>query len=166
MSEVVRRKGRDARGGTGTRDSGAQTVRRDAQEDTGSTHTVVPRQTVEHSLEQRLGHGDPACAAGLRDRLRDAPAPAGLVDVAPCGLLELSDTHSGRVEDEQRQPVPRRQEPVDGEHVFGRGRVERGSSAPGFPHGLGLKRGDAEKCGVRLDPAGLRQSGRMRTIVS
>lgn len=84
------------------RDRGPQTVRRDSQEDEGRADAVVSRKQVENGPEERLGYGDPACAAGLRDRLRDTPAHAGLVDVAPCELLELSDSHSGRVEYEHR----------------------------------------------------------------
>jgi hypothetical protein len=36
-------------------------------------------------------------------------------------VFELSETHPGRIQDEQRQPIPRWQYAVNCEHVFGRG---------------------------------------------
>ena len=72
VTEVVRRERRDAGGRASARDRGSQTVRRNSQEDNGHAYAVVSRKNVQHGSEERLGYGDPACAAGLRDRLRDA----------------------------------------------------------------------------------------------
>ncbi len=72
----------------------------------------------EHGFEERLGNRNPACASRLRHRLRDAPAATALVDVSPGELLELAHAHPRRVEDEERQPVLRRQEPMNREHVL------------------------------------------------
>ncbi len=76
----------------------------------------------EDGLKDGRGHVHPAPVAGLRDRLRDSPAAASLVDVAPRKLLELAQPHTGRVEDDERQPVTARQQGVDGEDVLRRRR--------------------------------------------
>jgi hypothetical protein len=87
-------------------------------------HAVVARPQREDRSEQRVGHRDPARSSRFRDGLRDPPAGAGLVDVSPRELLEFADAHPGRVEDKNRQPVLRRNEPMDGEDMLGRRRVD------------------------------------------
>ena len=68
----------DASGGAGARDRRPQPVGRKAEEDARWPDSIVSRDEVEHGAEQRLRNDDPARLAGLRDRLRDAPAAASL----------------------------------------------------------------------------------------
>lgn len=73
---------------------------------------------------------DPAGFPCLCDGLGDPPANARFVDVAPGQLLELSDAHSGRIKNEQREPVTRGEEAVDGEHVRGGRRIDLSTVLP------------------------------------
>lgn len=111
VPEVVRREGRDAGSGAGAGERRSELLRRERFEHAAVGVAIVPRAELEHELEQEGRRLDPPRPAGLTHGRGDAPASAGLVDVALGQPLELADAHPGRVEHERRQAVAGREQP-------------------------------------------------------
>ncbi len=105
MAEVVRRERRHAGGPARSRNRRAEAVGAEALEDAPLGCAIVARDELDDGREDRRRHLNPAGTAGLARRLRHAPAAARLVDVGLRECLELTETHAGRVEHEQRQPA-------------------------------------------------------------
>src|SRR5262245_43159324 len=91
---------------------------RSAPRDAGEVEEGDPAVTEVVRRERR----HTGCGAGAAERSPEpiaAEALSRLVEVAPRQPLELAEAHTRRIEDEQRQAVPARQNLVNGADVLG-----------------------------------------------
>lgn len=118
MPQVVRAERRRAGRGASAGDRRTEPVTAEALEHAALGSAILARHKRADSIEQHRRYVHPPGALRLRDDGGDAPAAPLLVDVAPGELLELAEPHRCRVQDEQRQPVTRRQRSMHGLDVL------------------------------------------------
>ena len=135
MAQVVRRERRHTCGGAGTGDGGAEPVAAEPLEHLPFRGAVLTRHKPQHGVEHARGDLHPSSVSRLRYGLRDAPAAAMFVDVAPPKPLELAEPHPGRVEHDQRQPIPLGEHVMNGQDVLGGRRRYLGLSLARQPDG-------------------------------
>jgi hypothetical protein len=118
VPEVVRTEQRDTSSPAGLRDRGAKRIGARAGEETRVRGAILARAELAfESLRERGVELDPKRPARLRRRGAEAHPPTRLVVVKDARQVDRGDAGARPVEEQKRQPMLRRQQPIDGLEV-------------------------------------------------